>query len=516
MAQGGPIDPVAVYGSAGTDVQAPDEYFDGDYDSGDVDKLLITLLNTPSLARRCAKWFNPEFLQTYLQAEVWQVVVWTSLRDLLLQSQVQFPDPEYLARAAHHTALRTYGDESIGELARTCVLSIHGIEPMPEVTKPIIEFVYNKCVMNPNMQALMMEAKDATDWNEVQKRIEDINLERSRSIVDEKATQSVDPFGVLDRLDKPVEDEAIEELDEHHRIKTGVEYIDAVHGGKGLYRGFTTLVAGPTGGGKTVVNYELISKLTSQGYSVGLFATEEDPSTDMEARARLWAACSDVKVGEWIDAKCDPRRLASQPPPAQIDRLRSIRSSLKVYRLELVTWSALIAELDTYFMLNKERMHDVVIIDWAGPLALDMVANGECRSDHEALERICYWSTINIARKYQCAVVVFHQLADAAVAKKGIFGKYGKGDTQNCHKMSQHCAAMHVITPRDKSGRGRYCGVKARFDPPDTEVVIKLDYDHGRFMDYIGTMTASNGRFMSKNNDKASRMVKGRSSVGDD
>ena len=511
--QSGPINPGAVYGAAADDMELS-AASDGAYDSGDVDALLISLVNNMAIARRAAEWLDPRYFTTYLGAEDWQMAVWAALRDILLQSS-EDPTAEYLARSSYHFAMRLYGDEDVAGAARAAVLEIVGIPPLREISEGILKHLYSKCVMGPEVQSLMVEARDSQDWAQVMQQLDELKTRRTQNLVDEKAAAEVDAFAVLDRVDIPLHEDTDPIV--QSRVVTGLPYMDGVHGGKGIYRGFTTLVAGPTGGGKTVVNYELVASLTSQNLSVGMFATEEDLSVDLEARARLWAACSDITASEWVEAQCDPRRLENGIADAQLMRLRNMRSFLKVYSLDPVTWSCLEAELENHYLINNNTMHDVVIIDWAGPLAEAMVANRECENTHGALERICMWATQRIARRYQCAVVIFHQLQDAAVKKKGIHGKYAKGDTQNCHKMSHHCAAMHVITPRNPDERGRYCGVKTRFDKEGTEVLIQLDYQHGRFLDIGEIFELRAGDIVSKRSDGASQMPGGekKTRVGD-
>lgn len=508
MIQSGPINPAIEYGSVDDlnriAAEAAGESTTGgggEYDSGDVDALLITLVNNLQYARKIAQWLQPSYLNNYMGAENWQFAIWVALRDLLLQSESEDPDPLYVARSASTTAMRLYGDERVGTIASAAVLEMTRIRPMREISDRIIKYLYSKCVTRPNVQSLMMEARDAESFDEIFARIENMNLKRAQSIVDEEAAAGADAFESLDYLDRPMDEGPL--VEESHRIGTGVPYIDALHRGEGIYRGFTTLIAGATGGGKSVVNYELIASLTSQNYSVGLVATEEDPSKDPEPRARLWSACTDVTKQEWQAVGCDPRRLEYALPPPQIDRLRRIRSNLTIYRLSPVTWASVISELENHFIINDNKMHDVVVVDWAGPLATDMVASGECSSMHEALENICIWASQHIARKYQCAVVIFHQLADAAVARSGVYGKYGKGDTQNCRKMSQHCAAMHVISQRDpKTDRARYIGAKLRFDKEGVESLIQLDYEHGRFSCIDDVFEIRAGRFVAKKKNK--------------
>lgn len=510
MNQSGPINPAIEFGSvddmnriaaeaareAASPALAPPP--PGGYDSGDVDALLITLVNSMPYARRLAQWLDPSYLQTFLRAEPWQHAIWAALRDLLLQSEGEDPDPSYLARSAASTAMRLFGDETIGQAASMAVTEMVQIKPMREISDRVVRHLFSKCVTRPQVQSLMLEARDSDSFDAILDRIENMKIERAQSIVDEETSKSVDPFSVLDRLDSPVDNE-VEEEEVGSRIGTGLQYIDALHKGQGIYRGFSTLIVGQTGGGKSVVNYELIASLTAQNIKTAMFATEEDPATDMEPRARLWAACTDVTFSEWIEARCDPRRLNRDVPPAQIDRLRKVRNNLDIYRLEPVTWRTLIAELENYYLLHDNTMHDVVVIDWAGPLAVEMVAAKESNALHEALENICIWASRDIARKYQCAVVIFHQLAEAAAKKAGVYGNYAKGDTQNCRKMAQHCAAMHVISPlEDASKRGRYIATKARFDIEGVESLIQLDYEHGRFSPIDEVFEIRANRFVSK------------------
>ena len=490
-------------------MQDPSEVSFHEFDDVDVDRLLVAVINNTAFANKLAPWLEADALEQFTGAKPWQIAIWETLRDILIDGEHRDSvHPRYLARYVEDTALRRYGDPEQAQLAKQAVLEIDGIQPLIEASIGLIEYLHSKCVMGPEIAALLNELKGTSEWEKVAERVERLKGIRSKDVGGDPEDEQIDPFSALDRLDKPPSQA---ELDaQNPRITTGVPYIDAIHATKGIYRGFLTLILGPTGGGKTIVSSELAASMSSKGMSVGMFGTEENAAISLEARARLWASCTSIPTSVWIDASCEPALLPEEHrlDEAQLENLRSMRDFVSIYNLEPVTWSAIVTKLDMYFTKHG-KMHDLVIIDWAGPLAKDMIAAKEATAMHEALELICINAYQQIARRYNCAVVIFHQLSDEAVKKKSIFGAYSEGDSQNCHKMAQHCAAVHVISPRDGNNVCRYIGAKMRFDPKGVQTVIRMDYEHTRF-NHHADKEVRGRTFVSKDGpakDGSSRMM---------
>jgi len=485
----------------------------GSYDDSDVDHILILLINDEGMARKVSKWLDPNYLVDYMHATPWQFVIWVSLRQLL-EGATEFPSKEYLQRMVFNTALRMYGDESVAKDAADAVQAIHGITPMFEIANERLTYLYKTCVESPNVQAAVADMNMNQDISDLLERVQQLRNDGLVALAGDESRQQLGAFDILDIMDDEGSMELAEQAAESARIPTGIPYIDTLHGGKGIYKGYVTMILGPSAGGKTITGCELASQLAAQGRSVGIFGTEENAVKSIEMRARLYAAGTQVSVADWMKAGCHPKMLPDVKPGTPeydivIKCLQAMRRQLSLYDIgDNVSWQSIVGNIEGYAARHQGKMHDVVIIDWAGPLAEAMVVEKEASSMHEALERVTMWSFQQIASRYDCAVVLFHQLSTDAQKKKGVFGNYTMNDSQNCTKMAQHCGAVHVISPHNREDRARYIAAKMRFDKGNKENVVKLDYQHTRLhmQDHVA---AIGNRFQDskRTNDGSKKML---------
>lgn len=460
------------------------------------DLLLITSVQNPAYAKKLATWLEVSHMER-AGALDWQCLIWERMLHLIAETG-EVPVAESLAVSVKHFGDRVY-DEDVGTTAAEAVkaMSACAVPPQPDVDE-IATCIREEYVDAFEAEKLYYEAKATGDWDQLAESILG-NISKRRMAMEEKPFS--DPFGVLDRLDIPVEEDDYQE-ESTARLLTGT-VLDQLHGGRGIYLGFCSLCLAPTSGGKTVLAYELIGALTAMGKSVGFFATEEDINQASESKSRVFAAVTDIRVDEWIAASNDPRRVSGDRfNDAQLQRLKDVREYCRFYDFpDTPTMAQVEASLNMYHT-DTGRMHDLIILDWAGPLAEEMESQGEANSTHQALERLMLRAQ-HIAKKHNCAFLVMQQLAADQCSKKGIWGKYTETDAQNCKKMAQHAAACYIITPRDEGNteRGRLIGAKLRFDKKGTEVVTQLDYQYNT-LKYLENHSVSNGGFVNNSEEQ--------------
>jgi len=357
----------------------------GSYDDSDVDHILILLINDEGMARKVSKWLDPNYLVDYMHATPWQFVIWVSLRQLL-EGATEFPSKEYLQRMVFNTALRMYGDESVAKDAADAVQAIHGITPMFEIANERLTYLYKTCVESPNVQAAVADMNMNQDISDLLERVQQLRNDGLVALAGDESRQQLGAFDILDIMDDEGSMELAEQAAESARIPTGIPYIDTLHGGKGIYKGYVTMILGPSAGGKTITGCELASQLAAQGRSVGIFGTEENAVKSIEMRARLYAAGTQVSVADWMKAGCHPKMLPDVKPGTPeydivIKCLQAMRRQLSLYDIgDNVSWQSIVGNIEGYAARHQGKMHDVVIIDWAGPLAEAMVVEKEAEN----------------------------------------------------------------------------------------------------------------------------------------
>jgi hypothetical protein len=254
-----------------------------------------------------------------------------------------------------------------------------------------------------------------------------------------------------------------------------------------------SLVLGPTSGGKTTLAHHLIAECAMLGHSVGLISTEEDLESSLMAKSRLLAAASGVDTDSWDAARCDARRLKTPLTPVQIDRIKRMRTNTAFYNFKSTpSFEDLANKVIGSAEARGGRQHDLIIIDWAGPLAKE-ISSVSHAADHVCLEDIAYQCQ-ELAKKTGIAVFLLHQLGAEQVKKSSVFGRYTEFDSQNCRKMAAYSGATYILTPADSKLRLRIIGAKMRADVKNFEVVAQLDPTHSRVV-YLDNMQVSGASF---------------------
>lgn len=462
----------------------------------DVDAIIAGMLKYPDIGSKAAAWLTMDIIDTYSGGEPVQPILVDTIRFSFADlKQTSVEAPQLVAVLPHaatyylssHPGLTQTADEIVAACL-AALETLANFHPSREMVQQILAVLYDEHVKKEQVQAAYQEYLGTDDWQSLMTKISTIDKD---SNIAEGAVITVDPFAVLDEIDIPLSDSSIVEAP---RLLTGT-VLDTIHNGKGMYRGFMSLLLGPTSGGKTIMANNLVASAAAFGLSVGFIPTEESLSDHIEARARLLAACSEVTVDEWLAAGCDVRRLATRPPKEQLDRLSRIRKNCTFYEVNAsMGWHELAAMLEAS-AATMGKMHELIVLDWAGPLSLQMMSTMKnVRDQHVALEMICHLSK-DFAKKYNTTFLIMHQLAAEVCEKKGIFGKYLETDSQNCKKMAQYAAAVYVLSPRDlATDRGRLIGAKTRFDKKGFEIVVHMNYQRSRF-EHLDNYVMSNTHF---------------------
>lgn len=463
----------------------------------DIEVIVAGLVNYESIAKSAQGWLTADHLNAYYPSPL-PGVIWNAILNSLNVAEIAPKTPQFLKQLVKQTSEDHYGSEvpqwfvDASHAAIDAMMSTTVDEAAKVIVRKMLDVLHKTYVVDPEMERAFELAKASGDWEELKKT--QVKLMAASSSISQDNIYS-DPFSAMDRIDMPISpDDDVQ--DESVRIVTGT-VLDALHRGRGVYRGLMSLVLGPTGGGKTTLVHNMVAEMTAMGYSVGYVSTEEDLDTSDMAKNRLYAACTDRDTDEWDAARNDPRRLKVPLPPAQIERIKMLRKNTTFYSFAATpTW----ADLEARVIANKERTgkhHDILFIDWAGPLSV-VISQATGAPPHQCLEEIACGSQA-LAKKTGIAVFLMHQLAADRVASLKIFGKYSEMDSQNCKKMAQYAGAVYVISPYDPQMRLRVIGVKLRGDIKNFEVVAQLDPTHSK-LHFLESMSVQGSSFRDRNN----------------
>lgn len=452
------------------------------------------LVRYESIAKTAMSWLTAEHIDNLHPSPV-AGLIWDAALSTLQAAGSLPKTASFFTQVYEAIVTERYDEAKAQELigiGRSVIASI--FEEPEDQTKQtavrgMLKELHKEFVVIPEMTRAFAAATASGDYAELSKT--QAKLSTALAAISEEGVYA-DPLNTIDDIDKPVSTEDHKGDDLGSRLITGT-VLDALHRGRGVYRGFMSLVLGPTSGGKTTLAHNLIAESCMLGHSVGLVSTEEDLETSAMAKSRLLAAATGVSTDDWDAANNDVRRLTKPLTPAQIDRLKRMRASTKFYNFKSTPTFKDLTDRVEAAAEEIGKLHDLLVIDWAGPLA-KVISQASGEPDHVTLESISFGCQ-EFSKKTGIAIFLLHQLSAEAVKRNGIFGKkYSEYDSSNCKKMAQYSAATYIITPCDKELRLRLIGAKLRADVKNFEVVAQLDPKFSR-MTYLESMTTQGASF---------------------
>jgi hypothetical protein len=141
----------------------------------------------------------------------------------------------------------------------------------------------------------------------------------------------------------------------------------------------------------------------------------------------------------------------------------------------------------------------LVVIDWAGVLAMSMMsANSKLKDMHMALEHLAV-SCTRFCRSHQIPILITHQVAAAIAAKNGVRPVYTAQDADNCKKWANHfCTAIVSTKFEDTTGYGTFIFDKVRYGISGAHVVVQRNGACCRFLPAPTGVKFSKNRYMDE------------------
>lgn len=264
-------------------------------------------------------------------------------------------------------------------------------------------------------------------------------------------------------------------------IPTGVPFMDRMLGG-GLHRSNSYGILAPTGGGKTTLAGQIAVLAGLQGAKVALILTEQSVD-EPELIDRFWALITGQKSD--VFAPCDTED--DFPPHLMTEEVLRAKDVVDA-NVRAYDFARIQGDLDEIRGIAggiDGFKPDIVILDWAGKLATQMVEQGHNCADNEvnALKYIASGMN-NIANTQNVAAIVFHQLRSDCDRP---MTRYTHVDANGCKQFCHTLSYGIVLHPRDDNDillvattKGRWIG--------RSEQLVELRGAYAKFVEVNGYM----------------------------
>lgn len=297
--------------------------------------------------------------------------------------------------------------------------------------------------------------------------------------------EAVDPFKLL--MGANYETPALE--------KTYVEWFDAAVGG-GLVVNEPHTVIMPTGQGKTTLAAMISGYRALHGKSTMVVVTES--GVHAQTVAKPLAALFNKPTSSILDKVNGP---LAKPTEEETLKVRMANNCIRY--VDLVAKAGEGATFETFeAAFEREKaagfVPGLVIIDWAGTLAMSMMMSNKKLSDmHTALEHLAVACT-RFCRANQIPILITHQVAAAEADKNGIKPVYTVQDADNCKKWANHfCNAVVSTKFAEDTGYGTFFFEKVRYGTPCAKVVVQRNGANCLFIKAGADIEFSKNRYVS-------------------
>ena len=264
-------------------------------------------------------------------------------------------------------------------------------------------------------------------------------------------------------------------------LPVGIPWIDTLFGGA-FRKGNSYGILAPTGGGKTTLAGQIGVLAALSGVKVALVLTEQSVD-EPEFIDRFWALITNKpsRVFSQYESEDDfPADLVTDDHRATREK---VDKALRVYDFarepgDLETIRSIAAGMDGF-------KPDIVILDWAGKLATQMIEQGHRAADNEtnALKYIATGMN-EIAITERVASVVFHQLRSDCDSP---MSRYSHTDANNCKQFCNTLAYGTVLHPKDDNNVLLIHTTKGRWTER-AEQIVKLRGELAQFVPLTGYM----------------------------
>ena len=379
---------------------------------------------------------------TYIQSAVFAIALryWESYKTLVGS------DAAIMEFTALHTQLvQQFGEmapQHQAELGHLGAFVLKPLDPGFEI-RPVTDMItaiYRQTVANQVIQQATNEALLSGNYGELIRQTSAMNV----------ASGSVrEPVDILSKRNaRPAQ-----------VIPSGIEFFDAMLGG-GFRAGNAYGVLAPSGGGKTTLAAQVSTSMAAQGRTVALVCTEQS-ADEPEFIDRFWSLVTRRPTTDF-DGHDDDTKF---PIELVNDNDRAVGEIVRKNIL-FYDFSKQPGDMDEIRAIAagiSGRKPDIILIDWAGSFAKQLILAKHPLADNEtnALKHIADECAL-VSREFGIPVVVFHQLRPDC---NNPMQKYEHTDANMCKQFFFNLSYGIVIHPRDENDvlvirttKGRWLG----------------------------------------------------------
>jgi RecA/RadA recombinase len=271
---------------------------------------------------------------------------------------------------------------------------------------------------------------------------------------------------------------------EGEEMSSGIPWFDALFGGpKGFLRGSGYTCIATTGGGKTTLAHQLGFSMARLGRRVLCFTTEQ---TFKERRLvdKLWSTATGLPL-----AKFAALTGTEGPPPELVSPELKARVAEMMSRMHFYDFATSAGSLEEIDNLAETHKPDIIILDWAGTLANQLMEDQKYDKLEMALQAVADYMR-NAATRHGCATFTLHQIAGALGTNP--FMRLDHTNAADCRKFSINMGFALVMTPPDKNKVFEVKVTKSRYGVGQSQYV-KIDPTVSRLVPIEGQVRKGKG-----------------------
>ena len=290
------------------------------------------------------------------------------------------------------------------------------------------------------------------------------------------------------------------------KLASGVKYFDKATNG-GLSEGEIALVAGVTGGGKTVCTVELVGSQLLMGNDVAWFTYEQPFDQDIMQRLVTYITGYSLDMVRGLEFQMLPDSVRSkfmQVANQAADKMMAADFSTSEMLdpddpEDDLSGYSIRKRLDIWLSQGKSPAY--VVVDWLGAAVKNVAGRrgidiGQVTS-YIALANEIITDLVQVAKTYKTRVVFFHQL-DPAIKKSPPSRKPTTVELQMMKSITNWVNYAMAIGRRDSNERCWFICDKCR-NGLSSESVLELDGAHAKFNLLEGYAPGRNGQFINVN-----------------
>ncbi len=281
------------------------------------------------------------------------------------------------------------------------------------------------------------------------------------------------------------------DTDEVVRLQTGIDFIDRRFGdGAGVFAHCGAALISAQGGGKTTMLLQMCVAQVLLGRTAIFCETEQ--GFDMTMKYKVLAGLTGIPVKIITRHKGDVWVAAKETQGANLDLVQQklLLFNKHFYVLDMLKNPGgveVIKNTVDSVAMTDGRPPAIVAIDWAGPLANNVMALAPKRFERkEAALKHIGGQVCDIGSTLKTFCLVSQQMAPAQIAK-GPSADSDQYVAQDCKGFTESLRYVITINKADtRTGIQKLMVPKAREDKPNQVVLVRLDPETARFVEATG------------------------------